>query len=231
MQAKACTPTPPMLQRTLDILRRGIDEGLHLGAQIYVSLNGKPVLDDAVGQARFGVPMTRDSINWWLSAVKPITAVAIAPLWGRGKLALDDRVAHFIPEFGRGGKETITIRHLLTHTGGFRGVSSNSSPEPWDQIIAAICAARIEPGWIPGKKAGYHVASSWFILAEIVRRLDGRMIDVYAREEIFLPLGMRDSWIGIPRDKFVEYGDRIASTYSTEKHPPSPSHAPLTPEF
>src|SRR3954469_22158686 len=102
-----------MPDRTLDILRRGIDEGLHLGAQICVLLQGESVLDDAVGQARFGVPMTRDSINWWLSAVKPITAVAIAQLWGRGKLELDDRVAHFVPEFGRGGKETITIRHLL----------------------------------------------------------------------------------------------------------------------
>ena len=162
------------MKRTLDILRRGIDEGLHLGAQVYVSLNGKPVLDDAVGEARFGVPMTRDSINGWLSAVKPITAVAIAQLWERGELTLDDRIAMHIPKFARGGKEAITLRHLLTHTGGFRAVSSNSSPEPWDQIIDAINAARIEPGWIPGKKAGYHIASSWYILGELVQRLSGR---------------------------------------------------------
>jgi CubicO group peptidase (beta-lactamase class C family) len=219
------------MNRTLDILRQGITEGLHLGAQIYVSVDDQPVLDDAVGEACFGVPMTRDSINWWLSAVKPITAVAIAQLWERDKLELDDRVGQHIPEFARGGKEAITIRHLLTHTGGFRGVSSNSSPEPWDQIIQTICAARIEPGWTPGEKAGYHIASSWFILAEIVRRLDGRMIDRYAREEISLPLGMTDCWIGLPPDKFREYGDRIASTYSTEKHRPDPNHARLTPEF
>ncbi len=195
--------------------------------------NGKTVLDDAIPANRgFGVPMkARDSINWWLSAVKPITAVAICQLWERGKLELDDRVSNFIPEFARGGKEDITVRHLLTHTGGFRGVSSNSSPEPWDQIIAAICASRIEPNWVPGKKAGYHIASSWFILGELVRRIDGRMIDRFAREEIFEPLGMDDCWIGVPAEKFAEYGDRMASTYSTEKHPPDPSHAPLTPEF
>jgi CubicO group peptidase (beta-lactamase class C family) len=219
------------MNRTLDILQQGIDQGLHLGAQIYVSLNGQTVLDDALGQARFGVPMRTDSLCWWLSAVKPITAVAIARLWERGKLELDDRVGQHIPEFARGGKESITIRHLLTHTGGFRGVSSNSSPEPWDQIIQAICASRIEPGWIPGKKAGYHIASSWFILAEIVRRLDGRMIDRYVREEIFVPLKMNDCWIGIPVERFEEYGDRIASTYSTEKHPPDPSHAPVSAAF
>jgi CubicO group peptidase (beta-lactamase class C family) len=230
MQAKACTPIG-FMQRTIDILTGGIDQGLHLGAQICVLVNGRPVIEDAVGEARFGVPMRRDSINWWLSAVKPITAIAIAQLWERGKPELDDRVARFIPEFARGGKESITLRHLLTHTGGFRGVSSNSSPEPWDQIIAAVCASRIEPGWTPGKKAGYHIASSWFILAEIVRRIDGRMIDVYAREEIFLPLGMNDCWIGIPPQRFHEYGDRIASTYSTEKHAPDPAHGSLSAEF
>src|SRR4051794_35828779 len=124
-----------MLTKTISILQQGIQQGLHLGAQIFVSLNDQTVFNDAVGQARFGVPMTRDSINWWLSAVKPVTAVAIAQLWERGKLKLDDRVGAHIPEFARGGKEAITIRHLLTHTGGFRAVSSNSSPEPWDQII------------------------------------------------------------------------------------------------
>src|SRR2546429_5411172 len=109
------------MQPTIDILKRGIDEGLHLGAQIYVSLDGKPVADDAVGEARPGVPMTRDSITHWWSSVKPVTAVAICQLWERGKLDVEDRVAKYIPEFAAGRKEPITIRHLLTHTGGFRG--------------------------------------------------------------------------------------------------------------
>src|SRR5262245_3009030 len=111
-----------MLDCTLQTLQQGITDGLHLGAQIYVSIDGKTICDEGVGEARFGVPMTRDSINWWLSASKPITAVAIAQQWERGNLELDDRVAAHIPEFARGGKEAITIRHLLTHTGGFRGV-------------------------------------------------------------------------------------------------------------
>jgi len=219
------------MTRTIFALEQGIADDSHLGAQIYISLNGRVVLDIGIGEARFGVPMRSDSIVWWLSAVKPVTAVAIAQLWERGKLELDDRIAPHIPEFAAGGKEKITIRHLLTHTGGFRGVSSNASPDPWDQIIAAICAARIEPHWIPGQKAGYHLASSWLILAEIVRRLDGRMIDRYARQEIFEPLMMNDSWIGIPRDRIDAYGDRIASTYSTEKVPPNPSDPPPTADF
>ena len=84
---------------------------------------------------------------------------------------------------------------------------------------------------MPGEKAGYHLASSWFILAEILRGLDGRMIDRYARDEIFLPLKMDDCWIGMPPERFHEYGDRIGSTYSTEKHRPDLAHAPVSPEF
>src|SRR5262245_25391420 len=219
-----------VLDRTLEILERGIDEGLHLGAQIYVSLNGKSVCDEGVGQARFNVPKTLDSINWLLSACKPITAIAIAQLLERGKLDLDDRAASHIPQFVRGGKEAITIRHLLTHTGGFRGVGSNTAPGDWDKIIEEICAARIEPGWTPGEKAGYHLAGSWSILAEIVRRVDGRMIDRYDREEIFLPIGMNNSWLAIPPEQFRAYGDRMVTTYATDKHPPDPTHAPLSAE-
>src|SRR5256885_820587 len=190
------------LAKTLAVLREGIQQGLHAGAQLYISRNGKVVADTAVGESRIGVPYTRDSISSWLSCSKPVTAVAIAQLWERGQLALDDPVATHIPEFAAGGKEAITIRHLLTHTGGFRGVATNWSPEPWDQIIAKICASRIEPGWVPGRKAGYHVASSWFILGEIVQRISGMPIDQYVREHIFLPLRMNDSWLALPPEQY-----------------------------
>src|SRR5581483_10385650 len=103
----------------------------------------------AIGEARPGVPMTSDTLMLWLSATKPVTAVCVAQLWERGGLGLDDRVMQHIPEFGVGGKDAITIRHLLTHTAGIRAAASNSSRSPWDETIAKICASKIEPGWVP----------------------------------------------------------------------------------
>jgi CubicO group peptidase (beta-lactamase class C family) len=138
------------------------------------------LLNAAFGQARPGVPMTPDSLNLWLSAVKPIAAVAIAQLWERGLIELDDLVTRHIPEFARKGKDAITIRHILTHTAGFRA-PPRSQEKPWDNLIAEMCAARQEPGWIPGKTAGYHLASSWYILGELVRRIDGRDYSRYVR--------------------------------------------------
>jgi CubicO group peptidase (beta-lactamase class C family) len=202
---------------TRALLEEGIAQGLHLGAQLYVSHRGETLADMAVGRSRPGVPMTPDTINLWRSSGKPITAAAIAQLWERGRLDLDNRVAKHIPEFGVRGKETITIRHLLTHTGGFRAVIGLSWNDSFEQAVAKICRAPLEPRWIPGQTAGYHAFSSWYILAEIVRRLDGRPFDQYTREEIFVPLGMNDSWVSMSPESYRGYGNRIGLMFETRE--------------
>ena len=170
--------------------------------------------------------MTPDTINLWLSSSKPVAAVAIAQLWQRGRLAIDDRVAQHLPDFAQNGKDAITLRHLLTHTGGFRGPMNNFTGGTWDEIISRICAMRLEPNWVPGEKAGYHIATSWFILGELVRVIDGRPFDQYVREEVFLPLGMNDSWIGMPVEQFQQYAEdeRLGVMHITEKGEPDPEY-------
>jgi CubicO group peptidase (beta-lactamase class C family) len=138
-------------------------------------------------------------------------------LWERGQLDLDDPVARYIAEFGQHGKQAVTIQHLLTHTGGFRLIHIGWPESNWDEIIAAICAGKLERGWTPGKKAGYHPYTSWYILGELVRRIDGRPFLQYVRQDIFEPLGMRDSWVGMPIEQYRAYGDRLALMPDTEK--------------
>lgn len=207
--------TPGSLTRTRDALERGIAEGLHLGAQLYVSLAGEAT-DLVVGERRPGEPMTADTLNIWLSSSKPIAAVALARLWEAGELDLDDPVARFVPEFGAHGKGGITLRHVLTHTSGFRLLNVGWPEASWDEIVATISAARPEPRWTPGHKAGYHLAASWFMLGEVIRRVDGRPYSEVVRRELFEPLGMDDSWVGMPRDRFLAYGDRLGRMYGTE---------------
>jgi CubicO group peptidase (beta-lactamase class C family) len=197
------------LVRTIEVIERGIAENLHLGAQLYVSRDGETVADLGIGQARDGIPMSADHLMLWMSSTKPITAVAIGQMWEKGQLNFDDKVAQYIPEFGANGKEPITIRHVLTHTGGFPRAVGPWSYDPWEKIIAQICDAPLEPGWIPGRDCGYHVASGWYVLGEIVRRLDGRPYHRYVREAIFEPLGMNDSWLGMPSELYDEYRERI----------------------
>ena len=194
-----------VLEKAVAVIESGIKARLHLGAQLYVSRDGKMVADLAFGEARDGVAMRPDTLMLWMSSIKPITAVAVAKMWEQGKLEVDDPVARHIPEFGTKGKERVTIRHVLTHTGGFPGAVLQWSSDPWEKIIAALCDASLVPGWVPGERMGYHIASGWYVLAEIVRRIDGRPYSQYVREEIFEPLGMRDTWLGMPPERHREY--------------------------
>ena len=207
---------PPRLPNTIRAINDGIAQNLHLGAQLYVSSAGDPIADCGIGEARSGMPMRPDHLMLWMSSVKPITVIAIAQMWEQELLALDDPIAKHIPEFAASGKSAVTVRHVLTHTGGFPTAALQwvSAASSWEQIIAEISAAPLEAGWIPGQTAGYHVASGWYILAEIVRRLDGRPYSRYVCEAIFEPLGMRDSWLGMPPEKYREYGDRVVAMHS-----------------
>ena len=215
------------IPHTFRTIERGRAEGLHVGAQVYASVRGEVVADFAVGLARSApdVTMGTDTLMLWMSATKPAAAVAVAQLWERGLLDLDDPVARHLPAFGARGKERITLRHLLTHTGGFRALAGKWEEQPWEAIVAAVCDARPEPEWVPGRKAGYHLATSWYVLGEIVRRLDpqNRPFERYVREEIFEPLGMNDSWVGVPTERYRGYGDRMGFMHETGSGGPAPA--------
>lgn len=209
--------TGSLMPRTRSVLQAGIERGLQFGIQIYVSQRGRVLLDDGFGEARPGIPLTRETVMLWLSAGKPLTAVAIMQLVERGLLTLETRVADVIPEFANGGKHDITLRHLLTHTGGFREAAIEWPRRHWDESLAAICAAPLETDWVVGQTAGYHVATSWYVLGELIRRLSGRDVGDYLRAEIFEPLGMRSSWNGIPGEIWHQYGERIGMMWQRER--------------
>lgn len=208
------------LDRTAALIEHGIAEQWHLGGQLAIAVAGRLVYANAWGDAASGFPMTKSSLMLWLSTGKPITAVAIAKLVDRGDLGWASRVGGIIPEFNKHGKDQITVRHLLTHTAGFRSADLLDEQLSWEETVSRICDARPEPGWALGEKAAYHISSSWFILGELVRRIDGRLLSQFVREEIFVPLEMLDSWIGMPEAAYRSYGTRIAQMYRTEKRPP-----------
>jgi CubicO group peptidase (beta-lactamase class C family) len=195
------------IRESLEQLQRGVADGRHAGAQLYASRFGKPVVDFACGEAAPGRPMTPDTLTAWFSASKPLTAMAIALLVDRGQVDLDDPVRRYLPAFGA-GKEACTLRHVLTHQGGFTGAVGHANVLNWEEIIAAICTYPAE--YAPGSRAGYHSTSGWYVLAEVLRRVDGRGIDRFLADEFFGPLGMRDSHLGIPEARQAELGARLA---------------------
>lgn len=187
------------------VIEQGIDAGLHIGAQVSAVVDGQVVVDRAFGTAGSDVAMTEQPLALWLSAGKPVTAIAIMQCVDAGLLSLDDPVATHLPQFAAHGKERITIRHLLTHTAGLRLERFDETSDDWSQIIDAMCRARPEPRWQAGEKAGYHRAGTWYLLAEIVRSATGERFDRYVRQRLFEPMGMVDCWIGMPGDRIDQY--------------------------
>ena len=203
------------LPRTRAVLERGIAEGVHAGAQLCALRAGEPV--------ELALGMSTDSIVFWFSSTKPLMSAAIGQLVERGLVDFDDPVARHVPEFAANGKSAIKLSHLLTHTAGIPNAHREWSRESWDEIVAKICAAAPEPGWRIGVDCGYHVASAWYVLGEVVRRRDGRSYDRYVREAIFAPLGIRDFWVGMSAPDYAANAARIAPFLDATSGRPKPA--------
>lgn len=198
--------TARRMDKAVELLEAGVGTQ-HAGYQVYASVRGTPVLDAAGGTTRPGVAMEPTSVTLWFSAGKPVTAVAIAQLWERGQLGLDDRIIEYIPSFAA-GKEDTTVRHVLTHTSGFPFADDSLHPGDWETTLDTI--AQSPALWPAGTSAGYHGTAGHIVLGEVVRVVDGRPIATYAREEIFEPLGMHDSYVALTSADIGRLGDRLA---------------------
>ena len=200
------------LPETSKVIESGIERGLHTGLQLYVSRGSEVIADTGFGESSPGVEMTSQTIMMWLSAGKPLTAVAILQLVEQGLLDPEGRIVDWIPEFAAGGKTQIRLHHLLTHNGGFRNVETGWPHLSWKETIARICESPLEDDWRIGETAGYHTSSSWFILGELIQRVDpeGRSFSEYFRKEICEPLGMIDSWNGMTSEFWSTNEARIA---------------------
>jgi uncharacterized protein YbbC (DUF1343 family)/CubicO group peptidase (beta-lactamase class C family) len=170
------------------------------GAVVLVGVGDEIVYEKAIGDRALvpsPEPMTLDTIFDLASLTKPVaTTTSVMILVEEGKIRLNDRVATFIPGFERYGKADITVRHLLAHVSGLR--PDVDLADPWTGYDTAVELAVEEvPTAPPGTRFVYSDIN-FFLLGEIVRRVSGQPLDVFARERIFAPLGMTDTMFNPP---------------------------------
>lgn len=137
------------------------------------------------------------------SITKPVTVAAAMVLVERGLIGLDDPVAAHVPEFQGPGKDSIRIRHLMSHTSGLPDMlpandSLRALHAPFSQFIAEIC--RCELLFEPGCRVSYQSMGT-AMLAEVVQRLDGRPFGHFVRDEFFEPLEMASTNLGVHGEK------------------------------
>ena len=210
------TGTANNLPATVRAIEQGAGAGWHTGAQLYLWLDGEVAADGGIGEARPGVPMQPESVNLWFSSGKPIGAVAAGMLKEAGLLDFDLPVASYWPEFGRNGKDSITLRHILTHTGGFRMADRAGRHKTLQAVLEEIAATPLEPGWEPGKKAGYHADGSWHVLGEVIGRVAGDPFEQFVSKAILGPLRMNSSTFTMTEEKAGRLGDLYVPMQSDE---------------
>jgi CubicO group peptidase (beta-lactamase class C family) len=168
------------------------------GAAVLVGRQGRIVYRKAFGDRAVSPKretLTVDTIFDLASLTKVVaTATSIMILIERGKVSLADPVSLYIPEFGKNGKERITLEQLMTHRAGLM-----PDNEIADYVGVTIDPLKmineLQPSYEPGSRFVYSDVG-YIVAAEIVRRVSGKRIDEFARENIFAPLGMKDTGWG-----------------------------------
>jgi CubicO group peptidase (beta-lactamase class C family) len=212
-EAGLCPDDVAAIWRSVEAL---YETGLHPAVALCLRRRGKVVIDRAIGHARGNAPgdpagapkvrATPRTLFNIFSASKSVTAMVIHLLDERRLLHLDDHVDDYIPGFHRHGKEWITIRHVLTHRAGIPTIPGTRVDldilADYDRVIEILCDAK--PMWRAGRRLSYHALTGGFILGEIVRRVTGRDIRAFFRDEIAGPLGLRDISYGVPPERLPE---------------------------
>jgi CubicO group peptidase (beta-lactamase class C family) len=194
-----------------------------VGASLCIALAGRVVVDLWGGYANGA--RTRawaaDTLVNVFSVGKAFAAVCVLRMAGQGRLDLDDRVAVHWPGFAAKGKEDVTVRQLLSHQAGLPAVSKRLPPGAmfdWQVMTAAL--ADQEPWWPPGSAHGYHVNTFGFLAGEVARRIDGRSLGTYLRDEVAAPLGA-DFHIGLPASEEFRVAEFLwAAPTPAEEEPP-----------
>ncbi|RNF31791.1 hypothetical protein NM04_05360 [Massilia aurea] len=168
------------------------------GATVIVVKNGKTVFRKAYGAADVAAktPLTPGTVLRLGSITKQFTAVAILMLAEEGKLALNDPITRFFPDYPTQGK-VITVEHLLTHTSGI--VSYTGKPGYVSTMAKDLTVAQMIDGFRndplefePGTQFRYN-NSGYFLLGAIIERVSGTSYASFLEQRIFTPLGMKDT--------------------------------------
>ena len=175
-------------------VEQSVRDGLIPGAVVVVGHDGKIVHRKAYGSRALvpaREPMTLDTVFDIASLTKVVaTTPALMKLFEQGKLRIDDPVTAYLPEF-QGGRSDITVRDLMTH---FSGLRPDLDLEPaWSGYETGIRRAMAEKPIAPAGTRFVYSDINFVLLGEIVHRLSGKMLDEYAREQVFGPLGMRET--------------------------------------
>jgi CubicO group peptidase (beta-lactamase class C family) len=177
-----------------------LESGRDVGASFCATVEGETVVDlwGGFADSARSRAWERDTIVNVYSTTKTMTALCALILADRGDLDFDAPVARYWPEFAANGKDGVKVSHLMSHAAGLSGWKTpitKADLYDWDKVTSLLAAQA--PYWEPGTAPGYHALTQGYLVGEVVRRITGRSLGTFFREEVAAPLGA-DFHIGLP---------------------------------
>ncbi|MFN0167867.1 MAG: serine hydrolase domain-containing protein [Bryobacteraceae bacterium] len=190
------------LERAASLLKREIDEGRVLAASLLVARRERVVLHRAWGRlapSADAAAAKPDTVFLLASITKPVTVCALMLLVERGLVSLDDPVSRYLPEYRGPDRDRVRVRDLLTHTSGMpdmlpENLDLRRANAPLSEFVKA--AATTPLLYVP--RTNFRYQSMGTLLAgEIVERISGMRLRDFEKKELFDPLGMNQSSLGL----------------------------------
>jgi CubicO group peptidase (beta-lactamase class C family) len=223
--------TPEGIKAIEDMMQQAVVDRRITAAVAMLARDSEVVWLGTAGEMTPGTPMRGDAILPLASVGKMFTATAAMILYERGVIALDEPVSNYIPEFANvrvqasdeagqakliAPDQAITISHLLTHTGGLT-VDGNEFWAAWDEHIGKTTTthfarelAALPLQSQPGDRFDYgQTGASYEVLAAVIEISSGQTLEQFMTENIFVPLGLDDSYFYLP----VEKSQRLPEVY------------------
>ena len=190
----------PGFEPVAEEFERNFTERAEFGAAFAAMHRGTMIADLWGGMAAPDKPWQRDTLQVIFSGTKGLVASCVLKLVERGQLDLNAPVARYWPQFAQAGKETVLVRHVVSHRSGLPGVVDllNASDWPNYEKIEALLAAQPLAS-DPDAFNAYHALTIGWLCGAIVRRIDGRSLGRFFDEEFAKPLQLH-AWIGLPED-------------------------------
>ena len=181
---------PGLLDAAYAVVAEGVASGALPSGLLAVATRAELVRLEAVNPG----PVMADSIFLLASITKPIFATGLMRLVERGRILLNTSVAHLLPAFAQAGKGDVRLWHLLSHTSGLDEawvlIRAGPAPRSAERVLELACAAPLQ--FRPGSRYAY-CNPTFTVMAELIRRLDGRDHATFLRQEVLDPLGMRET--------------------------------------
>ena len=187
-------------QEVAEIFAQNFDQYNEIGSSLCVVVDGETAVDIWGGYTneQRTDEWNKETLSVAFSSTKAALALCAHILIEREELKSEDKVVKYWPEYGKKGKVETTVGMILNHTAGLPAFATTVEQGgffDWEYMIDLL--ENEEPFWIPGKKTGYHMMTTGWLIGELIKRVTGKSLGEFFNDEVSKPYNL-EYWIGLP---------------------------------